>query len=578
MGASLTTSRARAALCIAAFLTIGALFLILNRAAYKGYFQDDELDNISWTPHVDGETWIKGFLNPRLDPDNFRPTGHLYFEEMYRHFGLDFPKYLVPLHLIHLLNALLVALLARRLKTGWIGAWTGAAFFALNVAAFDAYWKPMYVFDVLCAFFCLLSMLLFAQRRWILSLIAFWLAYKSKELAVMLPLALALHEFWFGERRIKPLVPFFLISLSFGLQGILLHPDKDNAYTFRFSLQSLQTTVPFYASRLLLIPYGGLAIVALALLRDRRIWFGVAALCLFFFPLLFLPGRLYPAYCYVPLTGAAIAVAGLVSIGERAHWRPLAPVMLLVFAIWIPWNIRELRIDRAATLGPDYDTRAFVAGIQKFAESHPKPAPFVYDSAPAGLHHWGVTAAIHIAYHRLDIPALYADTSEGQQAMKRPAVILFSWDAPRRRVRFNVRDPNVKDASYITMGEKAPVWQLATGWLGGADYFQWIQPEATAYLRRPANARRFELFANVSPELIRRLKRTSVTVSLNGATLGQRDFTEPGHHRVEWPLPAGTQEQTRVDFQVVPEFHAGTDPRRLGIAVIGFGFLPREEL
>ncbi len=577
MGTSLTTSRARAALCLAAFLAIAALFLILNRGAYKGYFQDDELDNISWTPHVNGKTWLKGFANPRLDPDNFRPTGHLYFDGMTRHFGLDFPKYLIPLHLIHLLNALLVALLARKLSAGWVGAWTAAAFFALNVAVFDAYWKPMYVFDVLCAFFCLLTMLLFAQRRWILSLIAFWLAYKSKELAVMLPVALALYEFWFGERRIKPLVPFFLISLSFGLQGILLNPAKDNAYTFRFSLESLQTTIPFYATRLLLIPYGGLAIIALAVLRDRRIWFGAATLCVFFFPLLFLPGRLFPAYCYVPLIGAAVAVAGLVSIGERANWRPLIPAVLLAFAVWIPWNIWELRTDRAATLGPDDETRAFVSAIQKFAKSHPDPAPFIYDSAPAVLHHWGVTAAVHIAYHRLDIPVFYSDTVDGRQALRGPALILLNWDTLRRRVRFNARYLNSKDASYITMGEKAPVWQLLTGWLGGSDYFQWIQPEATAYLRRPANARRFELFANVSPELIRKLKRTSVTVSLNGAKLGEKSFTESGHHRVEWQLPDGAQGKTRVDFQVVPEFRPSTDPRRLGIAIIAFGFLPREE-
>ncbi|MDQ6706148.1 MAG: hypothetical protein M3Z85_09285 [Acidobacteriota bacterium] len=577
MGTSLTTSRAGVALCLAVFLTIAALFLILNRAAYKGYFQDDELDNISWTPHVNGETWIKGFLSPRLDRDNFRPTGHLYFDEMARHFGLDFPKYLVPVHLIHLLNALLIALLARTLKAGWVAALTAAAFFALNVAVFDAYWKPMYVFDVLCAFFCLLSMLLFAQGRWILSLIAFWLAYKSKELAVMLPMALALYEFWFGERRFKRLVPFFLISLSFGLQGILLNPAKDNAYTFRFNLQSLQATVPFYASRLLLIPYGGLAILALAVLRDRRIWFGVATLCLFFFPLLFLPGRLYPAYCYVPLTGAAVALAGLVSIGERAHWRPLIPAVLLAFAIWIPWNIRELRIDRAATLGPDDETRTFVSGIRKYAQAHPDPAPFIYDAAPAILHHWGVTAAVHIAYDRLDVPVFYSDTVEGQQALRGTSLILLDWDTLRHRVRFNARYLNTKDASYIAMGEKAPVWQLISGWLGGNEYFQWIQPKATAYLQRPANARRFELFANVSPELIRKLKRTSVTVSLDGTTLGETSFTEPGHHRVEWQLPAGAPGKTQVDFQVVPAFHPERDSRNLGIAVIAFGFLPREE-
>jgi len=32
---------------VALFLTAVALFLLLNHAAYKGYFQDDDLDTLS---------------------------------------------------------------------------------------------------------------------------------------------------------------------------------------------------------------------------------------------------------------------------------------------------------------------------------------------------------------------------------------------------------------------------------------------------------------------------------------------------------------------------------------------------
>ena len=40
---------------------------------------------------------------------------------------------------------------------------------------------------------------LFAQRRWVLSFIAFWCAYKAKELAVMLPAVLFVYEYWLGR-------------------------------------------------------------------------------------------------------------------------------------------------------------------------------------------------------------------------------------------------------------------------------------------------------------------------------------------------------------------------------------------
>ena len=127
------------------------------------------------------------------------------------------------------------------------------------MALFDAVWKPMYIFDVLCAGLCLLSLLFYAQHRWILSFVAFWLAYKAKELAVMLPVALAAYEFWFAKRNPlrawKPLLPFFAASLSFGLQGILLNPNQDNDYTFRFTPEALEHTSLYYAGQIFLVPY-----------------------------------------------------------------------------------------------------------------------------------------------------------------------------------------------------------------------------------------------------------------------------------------------------------------------------------
>src|SRR6266496_4393003 len=86
------------------FLAMALLFLIANRGAYKGYFQDDELDNISWAPDVPKIEFLTGVLTPKYLTGNFRPVGHFYFAVMGKQFGLDFPKYLFPLHALHLLN------------------------------------------------------------------------------------------------------------------------------------------------------------------------------------------------------------------------------------------------------------------------------------------------------------------------------------------------------------------------------------------------------------------------------------------------------------------------------------------
>src|SRR2546422_3903172 len=63
--------------------------------------------------------------------------------------------------------------------------------------------------------------------------------------------------------------------------------------------------------------------------RDRRLWFGAVMVFLFFVPLLFLPGRLYPAYCYLPMAGFAIMAAAVASKPR------LTPVIAVLGAIWI---------------------------------------------------------------------------------------------------------------------------------------------------------------------------------------------------------------------------------------------------
>ena len=166
---------------------MAALFLAMNRGAYRGYFSDDEVDNLSWTPFVSGVGFAKALATPLFLEYNFRPVGHFYFKEMEKYFGLDFPKYVLGIHVFHLFNAWLLWVLARRLGAAPFSAGAAVLFFAFHMALFDALWKPMYVFDVLCGTLCLLSIVFYTGRRWVLSFLAFWMAYKSKELAVTLP-------------------------------------------------------------------------------------------------------------------------------------------------------------------------------------------------------------------------------------------------------------------------------------------------------------------------------------------------------------------------------------------------------
>ena len=421
---------------ILAGLAIVFVFLALNYRAYDGFFQDDELDTLSWAPSRHMSEYGAGFLKPTFDPTNFRPAGHLYYTLMGRAFGLDFPPYITPLFAIHLINGLLLWLLLRKLAIGRWHALAGVAFFTLSATAFDAYWKPMYVFDLLCCTFSLASILLFAYRRWILSFIAFWCAYKSKELAVMLPAVLLVYEYWLGKRRYIVLVPFLAAALSFGLQGILLNPNRDNEYTFRFTLAALAKTVPFYAQRFLFLPFSGLALLALALIRDRRVWFGLAASLLCLFTLLFLPGRLFEAYTYLPLACASVAIAAAAS-HIRAYW------VWIALAVWMPWNVRDLRHERNVKLALDDEAAAYVDQLDAWVARHPSVTTFVYSGLPSGYHHWGVTGAWNIAHHTAGLPALYYDWPAATKAMAEQPVAFgtWAWDGKAGRLSVQIHLP-----------------------------------------------------------------------------------------------------------------------------------------
>ena len=553
------------------FFAMAALFLTANRGAYKGYFQDDELDNISWAPGLSAGTFVEGLLTPKFLRGNFRPTGHFFFAVMGRRFGLDFPKYVFPIQALHLLNVWLVWLIVRRLGSSVFAAACGAVFFAFHMAVFDVFWKPMYVFDLLCATFCLASLLFYMQRRFIASFVMFWLAYKSKELAVMLPAVLACYEYWFGKRRWRLLLPFFVVSASFGLQGLLFNPNRHNDYAFDFTPRSIFNTAWFYGDRILLFPFAGLVLLIIPIFtRDRRVWFGLAAAFLLAAPLLLLPNRSFSAYCYVPLIGLAIACAGIAATRHRS-------LVALFFLLWIGWNEFNLRLNRRQALALADEYRSYVQAVTKAAREYPRTDNFIYDGAPFPMHTWGIQGALRIASGKYDIHVTNIEDKNLRPVLDSDRVVILSWNAPLRRLTATAHSPGEPDASYIRMNHTTPLWQLDSGWYGLENRFRWTEPTASARLYRPEGARQFELMVNMSPDMLRDIGHTEVTVSLDGRPLGSRRFDKNGWQTVRWdldPAPAGT---VQVEFRSDPVYHPPRpDSRVLGVAIAAFGFPARE--
>ena len=554
---------------LALFLAMALLFFIANRGANQGFFQGDELDSLSWTPQIPAADFAKDLVNPVYNARNFRPVGHLYFRIVSGAFGLDFRHYLLPLHLLHLLNVWLLWLVLRNVGASPFAASAGALFFAFHMAVFDVYWKPMYVFDLFCAAFCLLSFLFWIKRRWVLSFLAFWLAYKSKELAVMLPAVLACYEIWFGKRQWRPLIPFFLVSLSFGLQGIFRNPNQDNDYAFRFTPAAVAASAKFYAAELFGIPFAGFALLALpAVRRDRRLWLGVAATMLFFVPLVFLPGRLFSAYWYVPLIGVAMALSSLAD----ARYGVLAAVFL---AAWLPWSYLDLRDYRRQKLAEDADSRDYVAQLRASAALFQGIPIFLYHGLPPAFPPWGTAGALRYLLPDMNVKMYPMEDPAAKVLEQGPAVATLVWTQANRKLWIVVHNPHTLDTTYIMNNELTPVWQLTDGWFGLEEGFRWAAPHATARLYRAPRATQFEVVLNIGPQLLAALGHTDFSARLNGVPLGTAHLTELGIRTVRWPLPPGPPGTVEAEFQADPPYHApGNDPRTLGAAVVSFGFLP----
>jgi len=409
------------------FLLLAAVFLVLNRAAYRGYFQDDDINSIAWTRWNPALEYLKGALTP-VYSHSYRAVGFYYYHLTGRAFGLDFPKYVAVIQAIHLLNLWLLWLLMRRMGSPPLAAAAGCVFFALHAALLDTVWKPMYVFDLLCGTLCVASVLFWARGRWILSFFAFWLAYKSKELAVMLPVVLVCYELWFGGRRWLRLAPFVAASLSFAAQALLLHPEQAGDYSFHFTLDTIAATAPFYAEKVFLTPYLGFLLpLGAVVARNRRTWFGLAMMGLFLFPLLWLPGRIYSGYCYLPFTGLAIAMAGIAETAKPA-------AIAIFFLLWLPADIYWLNAQGDETLRHDRDTREWITTLGKFAKTRPAVTGFVYKGFPEAFHNWSAEAGVKYFFRLLDITVPPANSPEGAQLLRNGRVAILNWDAVRHRL------------------------------------------------------------------------------------------------------------------------------------------------
>jgi hypothetical protein len=451
------------------------LAVAVHRQAYSGYWEDDDLDTLTWARLLPLGNLALGLPSLQYPPDQGRAPGFFYYAALHRRFGLEYPPYVAVLQIVQGLNVLLLWFLLRRLGLDPPASAAGCLFFALSAALFDAWWKPMFIFDVLCTAFALASILAYAHRRWVLSFIAFWLAMKTKEFGIVLPVALLGYEMTLGQRNWKRTIPYFVPAVVFGGFGLAYNFQQHSTYTFRFGLPALWKTVMFYSSALFGVPYAGFAILVLPVLtRDRRVYFGLTVFLLGLAIYILLPDRMFGVYLDFALTGAAMMIAAMTAE------RPTTALVLLL--LLTAWQVKLVLGTAASTLQAAADRRAFVDAVRRVPDA---PA-YIYDGVPASMHSWGVEGALRI-FHK-DVQQVREIGTGG--LMPSAGMWWIHWDAAARRLDTAPFHP--EEAVYVRHDQPAQAWQFRAGWQAPAGGYRRIGRRATVRLYRPAHTDDFE--------------------------------------------------------------------------------------
>jgi len=558
------SSLARLSALLVFFLAIAVLFYFANRAAFHGYFSGDDLDRSAWSSRAGMDTFYRELVSPKLSENLFRPLGCLYYRFLYKAFQLRYWPYVVVLQAAHFVNVILLFVLLRRLQFPDFAACVGALFYSFHATVIKAYWEPQYFFEVLACMLCLISMLLYGRGRWLLALIPFWLAYKSKEIAAALPVALLAYEMLLRRGKWKRTIPYFAISLNFTLQALLnnRHVAPESGYILRFSPQVLWHTISFYASAIFYLPLAGLALFLLPVfVRDRRLYLGLMFMTAMFVPMLILPGRVESVYWYIPMAGLAIVAAALVL--KTPRW-----ATALFFLLWLPVNYLELREERRSELAVADQTRWYTTGLVEYARHVPQLKAVIYQGTPWWLGSWGVEAAIHHAFG-FDVDAVWYMNPRAAQAMTEVPMAIVGYHPGSRQVKGILRTKDQLQ-SYVRFADEIPESQLGSGWHDNDGVHRSIGTGAELTLLRPSAATQFELAAAASPASLRGIPPARITVLEDGRPLGSETLTETVR-TLRWKLPDAETGDKRLAIQIEPAAPRPATPDRwLPLDAIGY--------
>jgi hypothetical protein len=417
-------------------LAIGGMFVAFAGDGVGAYFTPDDMMNlyVSWS------------ASPAALLRNDRPLGALVYRVMFARFGLHPLPYRILCMALLLANLALLYRFCRALSGSREVAALACLLGAYHAHLADLYYSTGTLFDLLCCLFFLLAFTWYLRVRqtgypsWRQTfglLVLYGCALASKEMAVLLPVYIALYE---GRRMVRirflwlaaPLTAVYAAWKVAGPRAMTANP----AYALHLSLHVFLSAWKAYLNDLF---YGAIAFntVKLALLwiavtlfaalaRRREVWLAWCIAMLGVLPFVFIAPRGF-FVMYLVLPGwyllAAWALVGLrewlsrlaVTIAVRPEQLALFVVVALLL---ISVHRTEKPLGKAWVAGAHQQIRGVLGVLQARFPIMPRGGKVLFLSDPYDPDDWILTSMFRLQYHdpNLQVDRVKADPALAAKA------------------------------------------------------------------------------------------------------------------------------------------------------------------
>jgi len=340
---------------------IGCYFFRLTRHALQTGFSGDDLMNLhrSWLFPL--PALLKANLLFFLSSDFIRPMGSVWYRSIYHFAGFHGALFHGADLAILLGNIFLTYAVARRLSGSRLAALAAALLSCYRRNSEPLYFDTGYIYDVLCYFFMFAALLWYIAIRQrnrapslaeIAALLALFIcALNSKEMAVALPVVLALYELLYERRRsLRTLIVMGTITAAFIAfrTGALA---ADQAYRPVFTwVRFMQTNGKFLSELFnfnsvfppgIVVGFWGALLLIAAMAKSKPLLFAWGFFMVTAMPIAFVLPRGASQY-YIPAFGCAMyagtALAAIAQLGGRRFLQPIpqraAAACLLLAIAW----------------------------------------------------------------------------------------------------------------------------------------------------------------------------------------------------------------------------------------------------